>query len=441
MRILSVPVEPRFPVGVAAVCALITVGTGTGCATKAPSRPPQAPIAVTVIPVRRMSVPYEISANGLVTPMQTATVVSQVDGIVTEVAFAEGADVTKGEVLFHIDPRPFQATFDQATAVLARDQATAKFAQEQAARYDTLARQRSVTREQADQEATTAAAAAASVAADQATLATARFNLDNTTVRAPISGRTGSLLVHVGNVVHAAGGTALVVINQVRPTMVRFAVPAVELPKILRYGARGGLPVTAVPGDASSGGSAADTMTPPEVASGGGEATLPGHMPKVRADPAHAGTLSFIDNAIDTTTGTVQLKATFANPAGALWAGQFVTASLRLYVEDSVLVVPTGAIVTGQTGTYVWVVDSSNTAVQQPVVVERAAGDLSVITSGLAAGDRVVTAGQSRLTTGAPVTIGARGGAAASGGGAGAVGRGGRGGSRRAGAGPGPATP
>jgi multidrug efflux system membrane fusion protein len=429
MRISSVPTLPQFLRGacrVVGTCACLI--TGTSCAAKPAARAPRAAIAVTVVSVRRTSVPYEINANGVVTPMQTAIVVSQVDGLVTDVAFAEGQDVTKGQVLFRIDPRPYQAASDQAVAVLARDRATAAYAKEEAARYDTLAVQRSVTREQADQMRATAAAAAATVDADQATLATARFNLDNTTVRAPISGRTGSLLVHIGNVVHAAGSAGLVVINQVRPTLVRFAVPGSELPKILQYGARGGLPVTVAAGDATTPIAARDTMTPTDAANGAGQSALPERTRRAAPDPERTGALSFIDNAVDTTTATVQLKATFANKAGTLWAGQFVTTSLRLYVEDSVLVVPTGAVVTGQTGTYVWVVDSSNTAQQRPVVVERAAGDRSVITSGVREGDRAVTSGQSRLTTGAPVTLAGGRGDSTSGGRRG--GRSGRGGGR-----------
>lgn len=446
MRILSMPYTherfrgPHLMLGAATLAFALT-----GCGAKTPPRAPRAAIAVTVTPVRRMSVPYEIAANGVVTPMQTAAVVSQVEGIVTDVTFSEGADVTKGETLFKIDPRPYQAAFDQATALLARDRAAAAYSREQAARYDTLAQSRSVTQEQADQMRATAMSNAATVDADLATLATAKFNLDNTTIRAPISGRTGSLLVHVGNVVHASGSAPLVVINQVRPTLVRFAVAGSELPKILQYGGRGGLPVTAAVSDAAPAG-APDTTSRPDTPAASGKSSIPGHVKAAPADPEHTGTLSFIDNAVDTTTATVQLKATFANRGGSLWAGQFVATSLRLYVEDSVLVVPTGAVVTGQTGTYVWVVDSSNTAQQRPVVVERAAGDLSVITSGISAGDRVVTAGQSRLTDGATVTLGGGRGdsaSAAAGGrsgrGGGRSGRGGRGGAR--GNGQGPATP
>jgi multidrug efflux system membrane fusion protein len=387
---------------------LLSVGALlAACSSKPDTRPQRPPVTVSVVPVRRTSVPYTIEANGIVTPMQTAAVTAQVDGLVTEVAFAEGRDVTKGQVLFRIDPRQYVAAHEQAVATLKRDQVTLAYAKEQAARYDTLAADRSVTAEQAGQVRATAASAEATVQADQAAVANAKFNLDNTTIRAPISGRAGGLLVHVGNVVHANGGTPLVVINQVQPTLVRFAVPASALPMLLKYGTKGGLPVSAVPADAAPRPVSSDS-TRQRGDSALGAVPLrptPGSPP---LDPDERGTLSFIDNVVDTTTGTVQLKATFSNRSGTLWAGQFVSASLRLFVEENVLVVPTAAVVTGQTGTYVWVVDSSNVAHNHPVSVERAAGDLSVISAGVSANDRVVVAGQSRLTPGSTVSLGGR---------------------------------
>jgi multidrug efflux system membrane fusion protein len=421
-------------------CVLATAG----CGAKTPVRAPRAAIAVTVTTVRRASVPYTVDANGVVTPLQTATVVPQVDGIVTDVTFAEGQDVSKGQILFRIDPRPYQAAFDQATAAIRRDRATATYAKAAAARFDTLAESRSVTRDQDDQARATAAAAQSTVDADQANLDKAKFDLDNTTVRAPIGGRTGSLLVHVGNVVHAAGSAPLVVIIQVKPTMVRFSVPGAELPKILHYGGRGGLPVTVLAVGSTPAGSPRDTATPMDASGAPAPAAPLGRATGVTPpDPERTGTLSFIDNSVDTTTGTVQLKATFANRSGALWAGQFVSTSLRLFVEDSALVVPTGSVVTGQTGTYVWVVDSSNTAQERPVVVERTAGDMSVITSGISEGERVVTSGQSRLTSGASVTLGGRGDSTSGGRRGGRGGRGGRSGrgGGRGGTGQGSATP
>jgi multidrug efflux system membrane fusion protein len=419
--------------------AVASLAVLAGACSKPAARPPRPAIAVTIIPVKRASVPYDIEANGIVAPLQTAIVSPQVDGIITEVNFAEGSEVTKGQVLFHLDPRPYQAAYDQSVAALARDKATATYSAKEAERYESLVKQAIVTAEQAEQLRSTAQAAAATVLADSANLSNAKFNLDNTVVRAPISGRTGSLLVRTGNLVHSAGGTGLVVINQVRPILVRFAVPAGQLPMVLKYGERDGkvisLPVSAVPGSLLDNAAPADTTNPMDAA---GSNSAPAQKVKVAtapADPDAKGGLSFIDNAVDTTTGTVTLKGTFPNPRGTLWAGQFVATSLRLYIEDSVLVLPTQAVVTGQAGTYVYVIDSDDVAQQRPVTVERAAGMISVIASGVSQGERVVTDGQSRVTPGSHVTIGLHdpstgSGAGVAGTGSGRGGRGGHGGGR-----------
>lgn len=435
--------------GIHAVAAIGLLAALAAC-SKAPARPPRPAIAVTVIPVKRASVPYDIEANGIVTPMQTAIVSPQVDGIITEVNFSEGQNVSKGQVLFHLDARPYKAAFDLANAALARDKATASYSQSEADRYEGLVKQGIVTREMGEQLRATAQSAGASVLADQASLDNAKFNLDNTIVRAPIGGRTGSLLVRTGNLVHGSSGTPLVLINQVSPTLVRFAVPAAQLPLILKYGEKDGhpvgLPVKAVPGSMLSASSQSDTTTPMDAASAGGAApaTRPVALEASATDGDATGAMSMIENQVDTTTATVMLKATFANKHGTLWAGQFVATSLRLFVEENVLVLPAQAVVTGQQGTYVYVIDSSNTAQQRPVTVERTAGPISVISNGLSEGERVVTDGQSRVTPGAQVTIGTRGGsgsgsgsgsgaAPGGGGGQGGRGRGGRGGRGKAG--------
>src|SRR5690349_4080279 len=407
--------------------------------SKPQNRTQRPPVAVAVTAARRAPVPYTLDANGIVTPIQSAAVASQVDGIITNVFFQEGQEVSKGQPLFQVDPRPYRNAYEQAVATLARDSATAANAQKQVNRYAKLVEQRYVTKEEGDQLEATSAASEAVVRSDRAMLATARFNLENTTIRAPISGKTGSLLVRVGNLVHANGATPLVTINQVRPIMVRFAVPASQLPLILQYGARGGLPVTATPGGNAAAAGASDStngapvdapaqLTPAAGSSpmqqGGANDPPP---PTVGAMPVR-GSLSFIDNAVDTTTGTVTLKATFDNTDGTLWAGQFAATTLRLFVEQNALVVPTQAVVTGQHGTYVYVVDG-DTAKQRPVSIERAIGGISVVASGLTDGARVVTDGQSRLTPGAKVLIRSPNDSAGGGAAAGQVG--GRGGGRR----------
>lgn len=377
--------------------------------SKPQKKPIRPPVAVAVVPARRAPVPYEIEANGIVTPIQSAAVASQVDGIVTAVLFQEGQDVDKGQPLFQIDPRPYRNAYDQALATLSRDSASASNAKKEVARYADLVRQRYVTKEEGEQLEATSASSDAVVRADRATVATARLNLDNTTVRAPISGKTGSLLVRVGNLVHANSATPLVTINQVRPIMVRFAVPSSQLPLILQYGARGGLPVTAIPGGAAAA-SGADTSSGTPVDA---PAQLTPTQQGDNSDPPPAGsiapslakgTLSFIDNAVDTTTGTVTLKATFPNIDGSLWAGQFAATTLRLFVEQNALVVPVQAVVTGQKGPYVYVV-SGDTAKQRPVSIARTAGGLAVVASGIQDGAQVVTDGQSRLTPGARVVV------------------------------------
>jgi multidrug efflux pump subunit AcrA (membrane-fusion protein) len=464
---------------------------------KAPP-PQQRPVAaVSVAVARRATVPYVIEANGIVTPMQSVSVTPQVDGIIMSVDFQEGEEVRSGQPLFHIDPRPYQNAYDQAVAVLARDSANFAHAQTEADRYSKLLAQRVITPQEAGTQITTAQTAEATMRADRAAVANAKFNLDNTAIRAPISGKTGSLLVKRGNLVRSGGAAPLVVINQVRPIYVRFSVPSSQLPIVLQYGARGGLPVAAVPGgiaaptpsidslaaaamaqpsDASgqqanvgnvgNGGNGggrrggrrdgnAQSGGPSEMASNGeagghrggrgpGAGGHGGNGPRgpgqngaapvqqaTTLSQSMTGKLSFIDNAVDTATGTVQLKATFDNSTGRLWAGQFATTSLHLYDQENALVVPQQAIVTGQRGSYVYVVDQADTARQRAVVVERTADGLAVIASGIHDGDRVVTEGQSRLTPDAPVRL--RGAGDANGrGGNGSGGRrgGGRGGNR-----------
>jgi multidrug efflux system membrane fusion protein len=240
-------------------------------------------------------------------------------------------------------------------------------------------------------------------------------------VRAPISGRSGGLLVREGNVVHAGSTTSLVVINQISPILVRFPVPATDLPLIQHYGSSAQLPVTAMPGGARQ--SAADTAGGPpgtpsngdvagSDAPAGGDSSAnvargsdPSVIQMLATIPPARGTLYFIDNSVDTLTGTVLLKASFPNTEKTLWTGQFVAATLHLFVEKNALVVPTEAVVTGQQGAYVYVVDPGGTVQQRKVSVERSQDSLAVITAGLRDGEQVVRSGQSRLTAGAKVRV------------------------------------
>jgi multidrug efflux system membrane fusion protein len=344
----------------------------SACSRSDPPRQPKVPVSVTT--VKRSAVPYLVTANGVAEPMQTVAVESQVNGILNRVTFAEGQEVQAGQVLFEIDSRPYQAVLGQTRGQLARDEAQAANARRDATRYAALVKEGYVTTSQADQAESAAASAAATVASDQATVAKAQLDVANCTIRAPISGRTGSLLVRQGNLVKANSEPPLVVINQIQPILVRFSIPQSQFPAIQRYYR-------------------------------GGNALL------VRASPSEGsgvpldGTLAFVDNNVDSTTGTVLLKARFANEQGTLWPGLYTNVALQLFVDPNALTLPSAAVMTGQQGTYVFTVDSTLSARQRPVQVARTVDSLDVIASGVQAGEKVVIDGQSRLIPGSKVTI------------------------------------
>ncbi len=333
--------------------------------------PVQQRVPVTVGTAERRDVPFELAATGSVEPLQTVAVQPQIGGPIVRIAFREGQDVEKGQVLFQIDPRPYQAALAQAEALLSRDRAQAANAEQEAKRYAELAEREYVTAQQYDQARTVSAAAAATLAGSEAAVEEARLNLQYATIRAPISGRTGSLRVRAGNLVRLADAAPLVTINQIRPILVRFAVPAANLSLIQRY--RG------------------DDLVVRAQPVGGGTAS--------------EGRLTFVDNAVDTSTGTILLKGTFPNEEGALWPGEFVNVRLRLYVERDALVVPATAVVTGQRGSFVFVVGDDSTAATRPVKLNRTAGALAIVDGELSPGERVVTDGQLRLQQGAKVQI------------------------------------
>ena len=342
------------------------------CSKQAPVQQ-QPPVPVTVASVTRGPAPNVVEANGIVEPLQTASVAAQVTGLVTNVAFREGDMVRRGQVLFRIDPRPYTAALAQAEAALARDEAQAASARRDADRYEALVKDDYVTKSQAEAQDATAAALAATVTADRAAIGKAQFDLGNTVIRAPISGRTGRILVRHGNLVQGSPAQPLVVINQLDPILVRFELPASVFPDVQRYSRGRALPVHVVP----------------EAAGGD---TVPGR-------------LTFIDNAIDTTTGTVALKGEFANGRGQLWPGQFVQVSLQLHVQQDALLIPPASVQTGQQGSYVFVVGSDGRATMRPITAGHAVRDVVVVTSGLTVGERVVVDGQSRLGAGTAVRI------------------------------------
>ncbi len=334
--------------------------------------PPRPPVLVATAVAQSAPAPYLIAANGIVEPMQTVAVQSQVQGVLVAVRFREGDEVQQGQVLFEIDPVPYQAALRQAQGALARDRAQYENARRDADRYASLAQKDFVTRSQADQALANAEALKAVVQADSASLASAQFNLDQATIRAPVSGKTGGLLVKQGNLVKPGANPPLVVINQIHPILVRFTVPEREFAKVQEYSRKGSLVVRATP--------------------------------RGSARPVQ-GTLSFVDNGVDTTTGNVMLKGRFDNADGSLWPGQFVAVQLQLFVDPAAVQVPATAVMTGQEGQYVFVVDKDGKAQMQPVQAGRLIDDRIVIDGGLAAGATVVTDGQLRLTPGAKVEV------------------------------------
>lgn len=354
------------------ICRLVAASVllwTIACGEERPAPPP--PVPVTVAVAERRDVPVELSATGTVEPLQTVSVQAQVGGTLIEVGFREGDEVRKGQVLFRIDPRPYQAELAQARAVLSRDRAQLANARATAKRYETLADKQYVTAEQFGQVSTDAAALEATAAAGEAMVEQARLNLQYATIRAPIAGRAGGLLLRVGNLVRPASNTPLVVINQIQPILVRFAVPAGRLTDIQRFRSNG-------------------ILVHSEPAAGGA---------------VSEGTLTFVDNAVDSATGTILLKARFANEANTLWPGAFVNVRLRLTVDRDALVVPATAVVSGQQGDYVFVVRPDTTVASRQVEVRRTTENLAVLADGIASGDRVVTDGQLRLQDSAKVEI------------------------------------
>jgi multidrug efflux system membrane fusion protein len=302
----------------------------------------------------------------------TVIVKSKVGGEIVRVHFTEGQDVKKGELLFTIDPRPYESALKQAEANLERDLARAKNAQEDARRYEFLIQKGVVARQQYEKFRTDADALEATVLADRAAVENAKIQLGYCFIHSPIDGRTGSLIVQQGNIIKAEDIT-LVVINQVIPIDVTFSVPEQFLPEIKKYMATGKLLV---------------------------EALIP-----TNKERPEKGVITFIDNAVDTNTGTIRLKGTFNNHEKKLWPGQFVTIALTLTTEPNAIVVPSQTIQTGQEGQYVFVVKEDLTVESRPVVAGRTVNNETVIQKGLEVNERVVTDGQLRLYPGAKVEI------------------------------------
>jgi multidrug efflux system membrane fusion protein len=354
------------------LAALLLLAAGCSNKEAVQAAKPMAAAPVRVATVASRTMPVELQAIGNVEAISTVSIKAQISGQLLRVHFKEGDFVKKGQLLFTIDRAPFEAALRQAEGTLAKDEAQALNSKLDAERYQGLGKQGVVSKQQVDAAGAAANAMAATVAADKAAVETAKINLEYTSIYSPINGRTGSVGVKEGNLVKANDVPILVTINQIEPIYVSFSIPEQQLAELKQYSNTKTLKVDAAPQGSTQ------------------------HF---------QGRLTFIDNSVDLTTGTIKLKATFDNAAHALWPGQFADVNLTLKSQPNAVVVPTAALQTSQNGTYVYLVEQDLTARQQPVKVGWTVGEDTVIASGLQPGQRVVNDGQLRLTPGAKVDI------------------------------------
>jgi multidrug efflux system membrane fusion protein len=342
------------------------------CSKKKPEPPKKPPVPVSVGTASLKSVPVQIKAIGSVEPYAIVAIKAQIGGQLAKVHFREGQDVNKGDLLFTIDPRPYEAQIRQYEAVLARDTAQLNNAREETRRYGELVKKGYVARDQYEQFKTNELALEATVNADKAVLENAMLQLGYCFIYTPVSGRTGSLIVNEGNLIKANADTSMVVINQIQPVYVTFSVPEKNLAEVRRRMLAGSLDVA--------------------VSFQAGESY------------PEKGRLTFIENTVDTATGTIKLKGSFANKEKKLWPGQYVNATLTLSELPNAVVVPSQAIQTGQQGQYVFVVKGDTVELLQVNTGSEFEG-VTVIEKGIAAGEQVITDGQMRLVPGATIEI------------------------------------
>ncbi len=329
------------------------------------------PVPVTAAPVVQKDVPIYLEGLGTVTALYTVTVKTQVDGRLDKMFFVEGQRVKKGELIALVDPRPFEAALHQAEATVARDQANLVNAQLNLKRYDELSKQNLIALQQATDQKAMVDQLAATVLIDKAQVETAKLNLEYAHIISPVDGVTGIRLVDPGNIIHAVDTTGIVVITQLDPIAVIFTLPQDNLPEVSEGMSKGELTVDA--------------------------------FDRAGGAKLGSGKVLLIDNQINQTTATIRLKAVFPNPTAALWPNQFVKARLLLRTRKDAIVVPTPAIQRGPKGTFVYVVGADSTVSVQPVVIESAQGDETLLTSGLKPGQIVVTDGQNQIRAGSKV--------------------------------------
>ncbi|MGH9683065.1 MAG: efflux RND transporter periplasmic adaptor subunit [Candidatus Acidiferrales bacterium] len=352
--------------------ALAAAAFVSGCATKTAETAPNLAVPVSVAKAEQKNVPINLTAIGSGEAYSTVSIKAQVNAVLQAVHFKQGDFVKKGQLLFTLDSRPFQAELAQAQANLAKDQAQADLDKVQAERYAKLFAAGVAAKEQFDTFQATAEAQDAAVRADKAAVQTATLDMQYCSIYSPIDGRTGALQVYPGNLVKQNDVPILIVINQITPLYVDFSVPEQYLGAIKKYMAKGRLRVQATP--------YGDTI-------------------------AQDGYLVFVDNSVDNTTGTIKLKATFPNTNHGLWPGQFSNVALRLAEDENAILVPSQAVQTGQSGDYIFVVTPDMTAESRPVKVARTIDGDSVISQGIKPGETVITDGQLRLIPGIKVQI------------------------------------
>lgn len=332
----------------------------------------QPAIPVTVAAAQKSNVPVYVRGIGTVQALNTAVIKTRVDGTIVKVSFQEGQDVKEGDPLFQIDPRPFQAVLDQASSNRAQNEAKLKGAQLDLERYLKTSAQGYEPIQRRDEQQARVDALKGQIAADEAVMHSARLNLIYADIRAPFDGRTGTRLVDIGNLVQAAQATSLISITQIKPIYVNFTVPQDVNEDVRRKQTAGPLVV---------------------IAYGGKDRELA------------RGTLSVVDNQIETATGTLRLKATFENADERLWPGQFVNVRLQLETRVDAVTVPQRAIMQGSSGYFCYVARADGTAERRSIEIGAVQDGIAVIDSGVAPGDRVVIDGQFRLSDGARVRV------------------------------------
>jgi membrane fusion protein, multidrug efflux system len=332
-----------------------------------------APIPVTVAQAARRDVPILLSGLATVQASNTVSIRTQVEGPLQSINFVEGQEVHKGDVLAQIDPRPLQAAYDQAVAHKAQDAAQQLAAEKDLARFRTLAARNYETQQNVDQQQAKVDQFKASVQADQAAIESAQTQLSYATIVAPIDGRVGFRQVDAGNIVHANDANPLTVLTQIKPAFAQFTLPQGELGVVREAMLRGPVPVTAFDQDDAR-----------ELAQ---------------------GQLLLVDNQIDQTTSTIRLKANFPNENSRLWPGEFVRVHVQVDVARNAVTVPPASVQRGPQGTYVWVIKPDNTAEQRSVEIKPINNEVTIVSSGVDVGERVVLNGQYRLQAGARVDV------------------------------------